>query len=390
MMQFLQPIFLWGLLGISIPVLIHFWRGKKGRVVAWAAMHWLATKESAVAKGFRLENLLVLILRILLLTLLVGLLGKLVISSWQDDSGKRIVHLVQPTEPLVEEFRFELQQAFQKGEEVYWAEEKLTSIGSLEEMKRREYHFDLQASLNGIGPEVDQLNLYLENSQNLYKEKFFITPVAPTLFLGRAHIKQVENKVFTIAVGANAVVNQAGLLDSVSGGSNAAGAIDQARFLYFIGEEIPDSAAQFIRASLEAIDQVYGFGFRETSAVDGAKLVVDHAMPTDETGDKLYFISEEFSFPVQSFQVNFVGELDFKHAEVVRTGRLPEAILEKFLAYLAIDQKDVPISKSQLRGRFLVDKQYNQQQNPNLNLLLLSFFVICLGLERYFSNRQRI
>lgn len=389
-MQFLQPIFLWGLLGISIPVLIHLWLGKKGHVMAWAAMHWLSTKESAVAKGFRLENLLVLILRILLLTLLVGLLGKLLVSSCKDDSEKRIVHLVQPTESLIEEFRFELQQAFQKREEVYWADEKLTSIESLEEMKSREYDFDLQTPLTGIGWEVDELNLYLENSQNTYKDQFFVTPVTPTLFLGQTHIKQVKNKVFAIAGGATIVVDQAGLLDSISGAVNDAGDTEQARFYYFIGQEIAGSAAQFIRASLEAIDQVYGFGFRETSAVDEATLVFGHTLVTAKTGDKLYFISEESSFPSLPDQVNFVDELDFEHSEVVRTGRLPEVILKKFLAYLAIDQKDVPISKSQLRSRFLVDKQYNQQQNPNLNLLLLSFFVICLGLERYFSNRQRI
>src|SRR5690606_35948401 len=109
----LQPILLWGLLGISIPILIHLWQGKKGQVIHWAAMHWLSEQESSVAKGFRLENVLVLLLRILMLVLLVLLLSQLYFSNTNTIPEPRVIHLFQPTKQLTKEYKFELQQALE-------------------------------------------------------------------------------------------------------------------------------------------------------------------------------------------------------------------------------------------------------------------------------------
>ncbi|WP_339700673.1 BatA domain-containing protein [Algoriphagus aquimarinus] len=183
-MPFLQPILLWGLLGISIPILIHLWRGKKGKVMSWAAMHWLSTQESSVAKGFRLENILVLLLRVLLLVLLVLLLGQVFIPSVSKVSEERIIHLVQPSNRITEEFKFELQQALEKGEKVYWAHEHLTAIEDLDELNPDGRAVNFQASLNQVPDETTQLNLYLSNSLNSLGSKNYLSKIKPRLFLG--------------------------------------------------------------------------------------------------------------------------------------------------------------------------------------------------------------
>jgi hypothetical protein len=64
-MTFLQPLLLWGLLGASIPVIIHLLNRRRFRTVKWAAMQFLlkATRESRGKK--RLKHILILTCRAL-------------------------------------------------------------------------------------------------------------------------------------------------------------------------------------------------------------------------------------------------------------------------------------------------------------------------------------
>ncbi|WP_339752441.1 BatA domain-containing protein [Algoriphagus aquimarinus] len=390
-MQFLQPILLWGLLGISIPILIHLWRGKKGQVLHWAAMHWLATQESSVAKGFRLENIFVLLLRILLLVLLVLLLSQVFIPSVSKVSEERIIHLVQPSNLITEEYKFELQQALEKGEEVYWADEHLTAIEGLDELNAEGKSLKLQSSLDKITDETTQLNLYLINSQNSLGSKNYLSKIKPTFFLGIADLANPAPQNISIEGGKKLEVNQNGVLDSIANDQNGPVSITigKSDFAYYMGE-ISSSERLFIKASLEAIQDVYGFDFLEKERMEDANLIFDHELPIEKGGNKLYFISDNFSFSEQSNLITFSDQLDFDHSELVQTGKLPEVILERFLAYYGVEQQDVKLSQTQLEHRFLVDSPKSQSKRANLNVILLGLFLLCFAAERYFANQQGI
>ncbi len=390
-MQFLQPILLWGLLGISIPILIHLWQGKKGQVINWAAMHWLTTQESSVAKGFRLENILVLLLRILLLVLLVLLLSQVHVSNTNTIPEDRIIHLIQPNNHITEEYKFELQQALEKGEEVYWADENLTAIESLDDLKPEGKVSDIQASLNKIESNATGLNLYLNNSESALKTEFYLSPLKPNFFLGSAHRAKSTKQVISIEGGKRLEVNGRGLLDSISGSKEAVVSInvEKGDFAYFLGEISPLEQV-FIKASLSAITDVYGFDFVEKEQIEQATLVFDTQLPIENSSDKLYFISDNFSFSEQSNLVSFSDQLDFEHSEVVQTGKLPEVILEHFLAFSGVEKLDVGLSQSQLESRFLVESHQVQSRKSYLSLLLLGLFVLCLAAERYFACLQGI
>lgn len=390
-MQFLQPILLWGLLGISIPILIHLWRGKKGQVINWAAMHWLTTQESSVAKGFRLENVLVLLLRILLLVLLVLLLSQVHISKVSKFSEERIVHLVEPNNQIAEEYKFELLQAFQKGEEVYWADENLTLIESLDELRVEGKIYNIQASLGRIPSNATALHLYLSNSHNALKTEFYLSPLKPKLYLGSADFSKSPKQVISIEGGKELVMNRRGLLDSISVEQEVVVYInlEKDNFAYFLGE-ISHLEQVFIKASLNAITDVYGFDFVEKEQIEQATLVFDAQLPIENSSDKLYFISDNFSFSEQSNLVSFSDQLDFEHSELVQTGKLPEVILERLLAFYGIEKKDIQSSQYQIESRFLVEDNKGQSKKANLNLLLLGLFVLCFSAERYLANRQGI
>ncbi|TXE13285.1 BatA domain-containing protein [Algoriphagus aquimarinus] len=390
-MQFLQPILLWGLLGISIPILIHLWRGKKGQVIHWAAMHWLATQESSVAKGFRLENILVLLLRILLLVLLVLLLGQVFIPSVSKVSEERIIHLIQPSNQIIDEYKFEFRQALEKGEEVYWADEHLTAIEDLEELNPDGRAVNFQASLNQVPDETTQLNLYLSNSLNSLGSNNYLSKIRPRLFLGTTSLANPSPQIISIEGGETMEVGKNGLLDSIANDQKETVGItlEKSYFAYYMGE-ISSSERLFIKASLDAIQDVYGFDFVEKEGIEEAKLIFDNELPEEKDSEKLYFISDTFSFSEQSNLISFSDQLDFDHSELVQTGKLPEVILERFLAYSGIEQQDVKLSQTQLESRFLVDYLTSQNKRANLNVILLGLFLLCFAAERYFANQQGI
>ncbi len=74
-MSFLNPFYLWGLFGIGIPVLIHFFARRKGKVLNFSSVRFLKISKTKTGKIQKLEEILILLLRTVLLTLLVLILA---------------------------------------------------------------------------------------------------------------------------------------------------------------------------------------------------------------------------------------------------------------------------------------------------------------------------
>src|SRR5690606_4219921 len=182
-----------------------------------------------------------------------------------------------------------------------------------------------------------------------------------------------------------------GLLDSISDSSDQGSTIafNKANFAYFL-DGISDSEQVFVKASLDAITEVYGFDFVEEESIEEAHLIFTANPPEVDAPDKLYFVSDNFSFSERINLVSFSDQLDFEHSELVRAGKLPEVILARFLDFFGIEKQDVPLSHAQLENRFLVEGELGKEKEANLNLLLLGFFVLCFAAERFLANRQGI
>ena len=69
-MAFLNPTFLWFMLGGSIPIIIHLLHRQKFRRVRWAAMEFLLQALKKTQRRLQLENIILLLLRILIMVLL--------------------------------------------------------------------------------------------------------------------------------------------------------------------------------------------------------------------------------------------------------------------------------------------------------------------------------
>lgn len=69
-MSFLNPIMLFGLGAVAVPIVIHLLNRRKFQKLAWAAMRFLKTSVELTRRRSRVEDLLLLLLRCLLLALL--------------------------------------------------------------------------------------------------------------------------------------------------------------------------------------------------------------------------------------------------------------------------------------------------------------------------------
>ncbi|MDO8994399.1 MAG: BatA domain-containing protein, partial [Daejeonella sp.] len=76
MFQLLNPIWLFGISGIIIPLLIHLWNVKKGKTLKIGSVSLLGESSRQNARSLRLLDLLLLLLRCLLIIIVSMLLAE--------------------------------------------------------------------------------------------------------------------------------------------------------------------------------------------------------------------------------------------------------------------------------------------------------------------------
>jgi hypothetical protein len=74
--MFLNPSFLWALLGLGIPVAIHLWSKKQGKRIKVGSIKYLQTSDSQKSRHLKLNELVLLLLRMLLTAILVFIIAE--------------------------------------------------------------------------------------------------------------------------------------------------------------------------------------------------------------------------------------------------------------------------------------------------------------------------
>ncbi len=392
-MEFLQPILLWGLLGISVPILIHLWNGKKGKLVSWAAMHWLQEVENQSSKSIRIDQLLLLFLRLMLILLLVFILAQLFIKSWQKSETGAAIHLVQPNPRVISDFKFELELALERGEKVILADSPLTEIESLADLTQIPVNQSnkVQESLNNLPENVSELNMYLSNSDRLISTGFFYSPVKPTLFLSDHQEENEVREFVKFGSGNYGFVNGEGQLTFSDQVPNAGvNPVWEGGQISYLHEGITESEQAYLEASLAAISEVYPIEFSSAESQNESHLVFTNQYPDSLYSDKLYFLinqqtqSKHRNVLVLSYSINSAN------SELIRSGQLPELILENLMLQFGLKKKDIPISQTQMQSRFLISNPEKDSQKGNMDTILLSLLVLTFLLERVLSQERGI
>ena len=94
-MTFLNPLFLWALLGLAVPVAIHLWSRKEGRTIKVGSIQFLKESDPKQASSIKLNEIWLLLLRMLALALLVLIIAGPVVKT--EASRTALTYLIEPT-----------------------------------------------------------------------------------------------------------------------------------------------------------------------------------------------------------------------------------------------------------------------------------------------------
>src|SRR5690606_31873789 len=83
MIQFLNPAWLWALLGMLVPIAIHLLSRKEGKVIPMGSTRFLSETSTSKFRSIKLNEVALLLLRCLLIALLVFFLAGVTIRSSQ-------------------------------------------------------------------------------------------------------------------------------------------------------------------------------------------------------------------------------------------------------------------------------------------------------------------
>lgn len=386
-MEWIQPTLLWGLLGLTIAILIHLWNGKKGKVIAWAAFPWLDPKESQSSRSVKLENWLLLLIRILLLMVLVFLLAGLLWKGFGIDRDFRVVHLVWPDEQVEAEFRFELEQATQKGQEVRWIGTGLPEYGT-EQISAVDFSSEkLQGYLDELDSDLDSIYLYTSLNASFFPKETYWLHQNPVIRVAENYLPNESSPAVSLESGEFLVLDQNRILVKTATKGNASKTIS-GQISYAFGA-ISEERKASIQKALSAISEVYGFRFDEVD-LSSSEFLFSDSLISNFGGNQLVFLSEnQEDIPTpQVFDLS--NSINLNWEEMVEKGFLPEQILEGILANLGMEKPDLKITKTQLEQKFLAIPSSKLSKTANLNEVLLVLLVILFAVERFLAYRANL
>ncbi len=386
-MEALQPVFLWAFLGLSIPVLIHLWNGRRGKILNWAAMNWLSGQESQSSRSIKLEQWLLLLVRLLLLALLVLLAVGLWFDFLEKSESKPVVHLVEPREGVVDEFRFELEQAIEKGESIYWLSGGLPDYEAGKVPEMNQGSFSIQQALDQLPRNFDSLHFYSSGLAAKDQEEILFVPEIPIL-----HLQTLDNRSYSSAqIELDSVrflsVNEMGMLQVNLGSEALKYPVYSGSVGFQFDLEDKEKESQFL-AAFAAITEVYGLIFTEQS--DGEILILTDQIPENPEINKLYLVSESSKQIFPKNIQSIANQTGMNWEEVVEKGLLPGLILEPLVDFLGIHPKESRLSPSQIVQQFVKIPESKMGILPNANGILLVVFMVLFGLERYLAYRNNL
>lgn len=359
---------LWSALAVAIPIILHFWHQKKGKLLNWAATSWLIEKNLQQSRGIRLENILLLLLRCLLLIILSFFLSK-PIFNWLNNNGlAKKVHLVQANSLLVNNYKFELEEAKKRGEKIYWINSKTEQLNDISKMPSSQEFNSLmfQSSINKVFQKnpKEQFELYFINNQSLSEvpnifvpNKFSLHTVIDSLNIPAKPYLDFSNK-------RKLFINTSNQLSS-SFTLEANGKFEQkpvhSGAINVLVENQNKAQKQAIEAALKALAQVYQI-----------EMVIDFEM---NSAKKYDFV----------FNENFAEDV----SNLVFSGQLPEYIGEILIKHYQLKTAQKPLSQQQLNSLFKVSQHHSKiSEESGFSKAILLLFIIILGIERWMALKK--
>lgn len=401
-MNFLQPFMFWGALAIAIPIFIHFWHQKKGKELDWAAMQWLIDKSQQQSRGFRLDDLPLLIIRCLLILVLTFLLSQPVIKWFKQIEHAERIHLVEPSANLVNNYRFEIETAIKNGEKVFWINpesEEIKDLSSISNQKNRGSLY-LQNVINKVSKTGVKLDLYLISDQKLLDLPKIYIPETYTLHTLTDSSLNYLHKYLDLGEEKKLFVNKGQLTISSQGESDNLPKLESAPVhlgkLNVLVDYKNNAEKQTVEAALGSLSAVYSLPIEiDLKNVTEKKydLVLTDQKIIKKNPETLYVLSGKSNSGNQSLLSNVIqvqDSLRIQTSEMVNSGQLPEFMGDLLVSHFKLDEPQTVISQKQLKTVFVQTKPQEVNMGGSLRPWLLMLFIALLILERWLALKKTI
>ncbi|KEO75167.1 BatA domain-containing protein [Anditalea andensis] len=390
-MGFLLPLLWWGAAAVSIPLLIHLWQKRRGKKIPWAAMRWLMDKEDQPKKGLKPDHLLLLFLRMAIILLVVFFLSQPYLKHNPDNDQRTNWHLVEVNPALVNEFRFELEQALANGEEIFWLNADLAPISSLDEVRHLEPH-NAQALINGLN-QVDRLkhkpHLYISPHSMYMDPPFLLTPAKPTIHFSEYAPLTTTGNYLQTGTSSFLHINKEGQLEAATTRPDNKIALDHsAPITYWIDFKNQQENDNVI-AALQAISEIYTISFEASERPTEADMYFSYRIPSEVPSNQMIFISGYMDHDAHNVMISpdpFIKEL----SDIVASGRLPEYLLDHILRQKNLTISEKQVSRQQIERQFISTPTETIVQSGILNELIIVLLLIIIIAERVLALRKGI
>ena len=395
-MTFIEPFLLWGALATAIPIAIHFWYQKRGKPLPWAATQWLVERNQQQSRGLRLDNVLLLLLRCLLLILLAVLLAQPMLDWLDKVKAVQKIHLVQ-NDPLVTgNFRFELEQARRKGERIVlaWSGIPASAAGQVVSAAEAASTLSLQTAISRLPSENTELHLYIINNQSLADVP---TITVPPRFKLHALVDSVGKPRPYLALNGikRLSIDRSGkLVTTALPGPTAQFRPNPAHSgpIRILLDYRSVAERQTIRAALGALSDVYDLPLSiEENKVSGTRydwVLTDQPYSASEpVGNPrtLYTVSQNERTPITDNVVFTAETLTPQTSERVANGQLPEWLGEQLIRHYGLAQSQLPLGQRALNALFVPTRKTAVTQQAGLQNVLTLLFLVLLLLERWIA-----
>jgi hypothetical protein len=398
---------LWGALAVAIPIAIHFWHRRQGKPLPWAATLWLEEKQQQQSRGFRLDNLWLLLLRCLLVVLLAALLAQPIVHFLSKPPVVQPVHLVQPSVAVVDNFRFELSEALKRGERVVWATPALLPVQPTLTLPDQPTvdPLTLQTAITRLSAQPINLHLYAANTPMLAAVPAIAVPALFALHTAVDSTKQ-PRPFLLVKNGRRLYVNRVGKLVSIATPDASMRLADvpahagpiPTLISYRNGRE-----KQTVQAALAALTDVYGLDFQIDDRPSPGRVytwVLTDQLPTQRMASTRYIVSPGqptgavSTSAVSTGAVSTLGGSNVIYtnevltpttSERVETGQLPEWLGAQLLAEFDLNRVSAPLTQPELRTLFTIGQPTPKQASTNGQQVLLLAFISLVIVERWLS-----
>lgn len=386
MMEFLQPSLLWGTLAVAIPIAIHFWHQKKGTVISWAATQWLLEKSEQSKRGLRLDQLLLLTLRCLILITLALLLSEPMFRGNAASVPLQKVHLVQPDAFVVDNYRFELDEAQKRGEAIYWLTPSLPIADEFTPPATEGSTWSapvLQTSMNKLSRDGVELHLYLKTTRPQAQLPTIQTPVYFKLHTVLDTISRAVRPYRVVKDNQKLYINAAnrlrvGTTDAdVSFAAEPSGA---GPLRVHLDLKNPDER-KTVEAALQAFSEVYSLDINQGEQ-EKSVISISNVAPASPQPATLYIVTGKSEISAHSNSIYTSEKLTPQTSPMVANGRLPEWLGQQILNHIGLPGDIAPLTQSELSTLFKAMKPTSGESSANTQRIFFSILLVLIGIER--------